>query len=108
MIFISIDDFYEKAAQCHVLSREEEVLCARRMKDGDNAAREQLIQSYLPMLARYMKGRKPHMQTLGLVLYCRHALEKAVDSFDFSQDREPFSHRLNWAFRQAAVNYIVR
>ena len=108
MIFVSIDDFYEKAALCNVLSRQEEIECAIEMKNGDTAAREKLIQSYMPMVARHIKYAKPHMQNLGLVLYCRQALEKAVDSFDFLQDSEPFCHRLNWYLRQAIVNYIVR
>ncbi|MCF2681828.1 hypothetical protein [Faecalicatena contorta] len=47
-------------------------------------------------------------QSLGLVLYCLQALEKAVDHFDFLQDSEPFSHRLNWYIRQAVTSYIVR
>lgn len=108
MIYISIDDFYEKAALCKVLSRQEEIECARKMKNGDIIAREELIQSYIPMMAGHIKHTKPHMQTLGLVLFCQQALENAVDSFDFLQDSEPFSHRLSWALRQAVTKYMVR
>jgi len=108
MIYISIDDFYEKAALCKVLSRQEEIECAKRMKNGDTFAREELIQSYIPMVEGHIKHAKPHMQNLGLVLYCQQALEKAVDSFDFLQDSEPFSHRLSWALRQAVAKYIAR
>lgn len=107
MVFISIDDFYEKASLCKVVTRQEEIECARKMKMGDLSAREQLIQSYIPMAASHIKHAKSYMQNLGFVIYCLQALEKAVDSFDFNQDREPFSHRLNWALRQATVNYIV-
>lgn len=108
MIYFSIDDFYEKADLCRVLSRQEEVECALRMKNGDAAAREELIQSYIPMTAAHIRSTKSHMQTLGLVLYCMQYLEKCVDSFDFLQDSEPFSHRLSWYLRQAVVRYIVR
>lgn len=55
MIFISMDDFYEKAAGCHVLTRQGETACAKRMKNGDAAAREQLIRSYIPLLARHIR-----------------------------------------------------
>lgn len=108
MVFISIDDFFEKAETCRVLSRQEEIECVKQMKSGDTAARERLIQSYIPMVARHIKHAKPHMQTLGLVLYCVQALEKAVDSFNFLQESETFAHRLSWHLRQAVVNYIVR
>ena len=105
MIYISIEDFYEKAGLCRVLSRQEEIECAVKMKNGDTAAQEQLIQSYTPMVAKHIRQEQ---QTLGLALYCMQALEKAVDSFDFLQDSESFSHRLSWYLRQAVVRYIVR
>ena len=108
MIFISIDDFYEKASKCRVLTREEEIACAKRMKDGDLSAREQLIESYTPMAANHVKRAKPHLQQMGLAVYCMQALEKAVDSFDFMTESETFAHRLNWRLRQATVDYIVK
>lgn len=108
MVFISTEDFYEKAGACRHLSRQEELECAKQMKSGDQLAREKLIQSYLPMVAKHIKRGQPLMQPFGLVLYCVRALEKAVDSFDFLQDSEPFSHRLNWWLRQATTEYLVR
>lgn len=107
MLYISVEDFYEKAASCYVLSRREEIECAKKMKAGNIAAREQLIQSYIPTVAGYIKHKQPHMQTLGLVLYCVDALEKAVDSFDFLQESEPFVHRLSWWLRQVTTDYIL-
>ena len=108
MIFIDIEEFYEKASAYARLTRQEEIECAKKMKNGDIVARERLIQSYIPMVAGHIKHMKPHLQTLGLVLYCMQALEKAVYSFDFLQDSEPFSRRLSWWLRQAVANYIVR
>ena len=108
MLFISIDDFYEKVGLCKALTRQEEIECAKQMKNGNAAAREKLIQSYMPMVAGYIRHAKPHMQNLGLVLYCQQALEKAVDSFNFLQDSEPFSHRLSWYLRQAFAKYMVK
>ena len=108
MLFVSLEDFYEEAAGCEVLSRQEEIDCALRMKAGEAAAREQLIRSYTPMVARHVKRLHPPMQTLTAALYCMHALEKAVDSFDFTQESETFTHRLSWYLRQASVKYIVR
>ena len=31
MIFVSIEDFYEKAGSCSAMDREAEIACARRM-----------------------------------------------------------------------------
>ena len=108
MVYISIEDFYEKAGLCNRLTREQEIECAKEMKNGNMAARERLIQSYIPMVAGHIKHTKSHLQNLGLVLYCVQALEKAVDSFDFMQENETFSHRLSWWLRQAVANYIVK
>lgn len=108
MVFIDIDDFYRKADCCLRLSRQKEIEYAKAMKKGDSSAREKLIQSYIPMVAAHVKRMKPHLQTLGLVMCCVNALEKAVDSFDFLQDSETFSHRLSWWLRDATVRYIVR
>ena len=108
MRYISIEDFYQKADSCSCISRQEEIAYAKAMKTGDPAARKKLIESYIPMVAGHIRHMKPHMQTFGLVLYCMQALEKAVDSFDFLQESEPFSHRLSWHLRQAVTKYIVR
>ena len=108
MYFINAEDFYEKVSACTVMSRQEEFECANQMKNGDSAARERIIQSYLPMVASHIKRTPSHMQNLGLILYCQQALEKAVDSFDFLQDGETFSHRLSWHLRQAVIRYRLK
>lgn len=108
MVYISVEDFYKKAASFEALTRQEEIECAIQMKSGDMDARARLIQSYLPMVAGHVRGVKPHLQTLGLALYCVQALEQAVDLFDFVQDSESFSHRLSWWLRQAVAKYIAR
>ena len=107
MVFVSIEDFFEKAGKCQVLTRQEELECAEAMKLGDGAARTQLIESYLPMTAGYVKRARPEMQTLSMAVYCVSALEKAVDSFNFFQDSETFTHRLSWYLRNAATKYIT-
>ena len=108
MLYISLEDFYEKARVCRPLSRQEERDCALRMQQGDNGARERLIEGYLPMVAGHIRRAPADVQGLGLVLYCLQALEKAVDSIDFLQDSETFTHRLSWHLRQATAAYIVR
>lgn len=108
MVYINADDFYKKTACIPPLTRREELEWARQMKLGEASARERLIRGYLPMVASHVKRLQSQYRTLGMILYCRQALEQAVDSFDFLQDSEPFVHRLSWALRQATVKYIVR
>lgn len=108
MVYIDIEDFFQKSAACKRLSRQEEIDCAIRMKAGDSDARERIIQSYLPIIAGHIKRLPEHMQTLGCALYFQAELERAIDRFDFLQDREPFLHRISWISRQAMTKYLAR
>lgn len=108
MIFINTEDFFDKVSQLPILNRQQELDYAAKMNNGDMKARERLIEGYLPMVAGHIKHQKPQLQTLGLIIYCLQALERAVDSFNFLQESETFAHRLSWYLRQATANYIVR
>ena len=108
MLLIRLEDLFERAEKCRVLTTEEQIQCAVRMKDGDASARQALIDSYLPSVAGHIRRMNPDMQTLNHALHCVAALEKTVDTFNFFQDGEPFRHRLSWALRQATTRYIVR
>lgn len=108
MLYISVEDFFQKVSGLHPMSREEEIECARRMLSGDPDARKQLIESYLPMAASHVRRAPAQQQSLSLVMHYVQALEKTVDSFNFLQNSEPFSHRLSWALRQAFTRHIVR
>ena len=106
MIFLSVEDFYEKADVCRKPQRQEELEYARKMKAGDGDARQKLVEGYLPQVAGYIRASRK--EQLGMVLYCVSALERSVDTFDFFQDSETFTHRLSWALRQAGTAYTVR
>ena len=108
MFFISAEDFFEKAARCTALTRQEEIALAQRMASGDQEARQKLIEGYLPFVAGVIRRKHPTDRSLPLVLYYVQALEAAVDHFNFLQDSETFLHRLSWYLRQAFVKYLVR
>lgn len=108
MLFISVEDFYEQVHSFPFLNRQEETTCAGLMKEGDLSARERLIQSYLHVVASYVRQAPEDAQCLGLVLYYQNALERAVDSFNFLQDNEPFMNHLSWVLRQAYASYRAR
>ena len=107
MLFVSVEDFYQKAGSYTMLSREDEKLFAEKMNAGDLEARCRIIQSYLPMVASHIKHLARDLQSLELVYRCIHSLEKATDSFNFLQDSEKFSHRLSWWLRQTVARYIA-
>lgn len=107
MFFISADDFFTKAGSLTRPTREEEKALARKMAVGDQAAREALIRGYLPYVAAYIRRSPRSLHTLNTVYTCISALEKAVDQFDFLQDREPFSHQLSRWLRQCITKCIA-
>ena len=107
MIYITIDDFYKRANACVRLSREEEIACAKQMKNGDAEARRKLIESYLPFLAGNIQRLPEKRQTITLALRSEQMLEKLVDSFDFLQESETFIHRLSWGMKQVVTKYIA-
>lgn len=106
MLFINAEDFFAQAEKMPRLTREEERRLAQEMTQ-DPAAREQLLSSYFPMVAAYIRRAPQELHTLHTVYVCLDALEKAVDSFNFLQDGERFSHRLSWRLRQCLVRCLA-
>lgn len=107
MLFVSVEDFLEQAGQQSRLSRQEEILLAKKQAAGDGDAQTALLRSYLPQVAVSVRNTREEYRTLELVLRCVTALEKAAAQFDFLQDSETFSHRLSWHLRQTVVRYIA-
>ena len=107
MLFISIDDFFQKVHNMSRLSREDEKNAALKMKENDANARQAIINSYLPMVAGYIKRWPKQIQTLDTVYRCIHSLEQGVDSFNFLQDSETFTHHLSWRLRQCLTECLV-
>ena len=105
MLFLTAEDFFAQAAQVPRLTREEEKQLAREMPQNP-AARERLIRSYYPVVAAYIRRSPKWMHSLKTVYVCLDSLEKAVDSFPFLQDGEPFSHHLSWRMRQC-ITYCI-
>lgn len=107
MLFTSTEDFFCKAAACEHIPREREKAYARAAAQGDAAAKAKLAEAYLPMVAAYVRRMPEEDRTLELVYRFASALEKAVESFDFLQDSEAFSHRLGMCLRRETVRYIA-
>lgn len=106
-MFLSADDFFEKASACQRLTREQELQYAEAMRGGDAEAKEALLQGYLPHVAAHLKRSSALPVSLELIYRCVASLEKAVETFDFTQTGETFAHRLSWHLRQEATRYIA-
>ena len=106
MLFISAEEFFAHADKMPRITREEERRIAQEMPQNA-MAREQLISSYLPMVAAYIRRLPSKLHTLRTVYVCLDSLEKGVDSFNFLQDSERFSHHLSWRLRQCITRCLV-
>lgn len=106
MLFVSAEDFFAQAAKMPRLTREEEKALARKMLH-DPAARETLLRSYYPMVAGHIRRGPKQLHTLNTVYVCLASLEQAVDSFNFLQDSETFTHHLSWRLRQCITRCIA-
>ena len=107
MLFITVDDFFQKVHSTTRLSRNDEKNYALKMKEGDAEARQAIVNSYLPMVASYIRRSPKELQTLETIYSCVHSLEKGVDSFNFLQESETFTHHLSWRLRQCITRCLV-
>ncbi|MBE6731154.1 MAG: hypothetical protein E7564_05655 [Ruminococcaceae bacterium] len=107
MLFISFEDFVSKVNKTEKLNSESAEKLYKAMKNGDENAREALIEGYLYLVKAHILRMKPEMRTLRHVLECVRALGKAVDTFDFTSKSETFAHRLSFYLRNATTKYIV-
>ena len=107
MLFTCKEDFLAKAAACERMTREREKVYALAAKNGDAAALEKIIASYLPVVSAFFKRQSPEMQTLELAYRLCAALEKTALGFDFLQESESFTHRLSFAMRAELTKYIA-
>ena len=107
MLYISAQDFFEKASAQIRFSRQEELEAAAQMKAGDMAARDRIAASYLPVVAARIRRLPKDMQSTSFIYSCICALEREIDAFDFFQDSEPFMHRLGLVIQREVANHIA-
>ena len=107
MIFTDTENFFARASAEKLPSREEEKALAKRMKNGDCAARETLINGYLPMVASLVLRGPEEIRTLHTVYSCISELEAEVDTFNFMQEGESFVHHLSRRLRQCITKCLA-
>lgn len=107
MLFLTSQQFFDCAARARRLDRQGEIACCARMRAGDSDARDALIQSYLPFVAASVKRVSTKKPSLELICRFVCVLESQVETFDFSQESESFTHRLSLALKKATAEYIA-
>ena len=107
MLFVSVEDFFSQVQKLPRLSREEEIVFAQQMAQGDRPAREALVRGYLHMAAAYVHRAPENIRTLSTAYACVASVEKGVDSFNFLQEGETFAHHLSWRLRQCITRCIA-
>lgn len=108
---ISIDDpvkvYLKEIGRVPLLTSEEEIELARRMSNGDEAARKRLSEANLRLVVSIAKryvGRG--MQFLDLIQEGNLGLIKAVEKFDYTKGYK-FSTYATWWIRQAITRAIA-
>ena len=108
---VNIDDhvkmYLKEIGKVGLLSSEEELELAKRMKDGDETAKKKLAESNLRLVVSIAKryvGRG--MQFLDLIQEGNLGLIKAVDKFDYTKGYK-FSTYATWWIRQAITRAIA-
>ena len=107
MLFTDCNDFFEKTSGLERLSREEEMSLAPLLADGDESAKQKIVDSYLPTVAAFMRRVSGEYYSLELVYRLIARLEDEVAKFDFLQDGESFMHRLGIGLRRELTAFIA-
>lgn len=99
--------YLKEIGQIPLLSSEEEIILAKRMSSGDEAAKEKLAEANLRLvvsIAKKYAGRG--MQLLDLIQEGNLGLIKAVEKFDYQKGYK-FSTYATWWIRQAITRAIA-
>ena len=99
--------YLKEIGQYRLLTADEEVELARRMKEGDKKAKDKLIEANLRLvvsIAKKYSGRGLHI--LDLIQEGNTGLIRAVDKFEYSRGNK-FSTYATWWIRQAITRAIA-
>lgn len=91
-----------------LLTREEEIILAKRIESGDDSAREKMINSNLRLVVNVAKKhvRGSNMGFLDLIQEGNIGLMRAVEKYDYSKGYK-FSTYAMWWIRQAVTRAIA-
>lgn len=108
-VYDSVRMYLKEIGKVPLLSRDEEVEVAKRIKNGDESAKDELAVANLRLVVSIAKRYAKHngkMGILDLIQEGNIGLMKAVDKFDYSKGFK-FSTYATWWIRQAITRALA-
>lgn len=105
----AVQMYLKKIGQTPLLTSQEEKEIAKRSEQGDEEARQRLIQANLRLvvsIAKRYANRSPHLNILDLIQEGSIGLSRAVDKFDYRRGFK-FSTYATWWIRQAITRALA-
>lgn len=109
LVYDSVRMYLKEIGKVPLLSRDEEVEVAKRIKNGDESAKDELAAANLRLVVSIAKRYAKHngkMGILDLIQEGNIGLMKAVDKFDYSKGFK-FSTYATWWIRQAITRALA-
>ena len=110
MLFTCSCDFFDyayKIKRIKPLTAEEEKELAILIRQGDENARQKLIDNYLPFVASTIKKYSSNEPSLDLIYRAITVLNNLIDSHDFSKENNSFTRALSFKLHQTLTNFIA-
>ena len=102
----ALKSYFEQISQFPLLNFEEEMELSRRIENGDELAREQLINSNLRLVVKIAKAYKAtDLNLLDLIQEGNLGLIRSASKFDFRKSVR-FSTYASWWIKQSIVRAI--
>ena len=102
-----ISDFLQQISKIPLLTREEEVLLAKKIKKGDELAKKKMIESNLRLVVSIAKRYKNYSLTLeDLIQEGTIGLIRGIEKFDYTRNNK-LSTYATWWIRQAITRAIA-
>jgi RNA polymerase primary sigma factor len=103
----SIETYFRDVGRHKLLTREEEVMLSQKIEKGDQAARQEMIQSNLRLaISIAKKYHRPGCSLEDLIQESNIGLMKAVEKFDWRRGFK-FSTYACWWIRQSVCRHIA-
>lgn len=105
----AVQMYLKEIGRTALLTSKEEKELAKRIEQGDESARQKLIQANLRLVVSIAKryvNRSPHLSILDLIQEGNIGLSRAVDKFDYRRGFK-FSTYATWWIRQAVTRALA-
>lgn len=100
-------EYLKDIGKINILTTQEEVDIARRIREGDKEARDILIKANLKLVVNYAKKYKMQgVEIMDLIQEGNQGLMRAVDRFDVDKGYK-FSTYATWWIKQGIIRYIM-